>query len=148
MTPASLPPRIAAKIQVSDSGCWLWTGAVKQDGYGLVRYDGRCQRAHRVVFALAGNTLRDGLVLDHLCRVRNCVRPEHLRQVTQGENMQEVLREINARRAVKPYCRWGHPLPERTPEMQGKFRYCRTCSRKRSREYQAARRAALKAVSA
>lgn len=63
-------------------GCWLWTGATDKDGYGV--YRGR--QAHRVAWQAAGLTLDPALTLDHLCRTRLCCNPDHLDQVTRGEN--------------------------------------------------------------
>lgn len=74
--------------------CWLWTGAVADDGYGrfFLRLDGRdtSVRPHRYAFELAaGAPLKDGDVLRHICNIPICVRPdpEHLISGTQRENM-------------------------------------------------------------
>lgn len=63
--------------------CWLWTGSLNSDGYG--RFNGKL--AHRRTYLEVVGPIPDGLVLDHLCRVRNCVNPDHLEPVTQRENM-------------------------------------------------------------
>jgi hypothetical protein len=86
-----LPPHIAAKIEPRADGCWMWTAARDRTRYGVVqvkRPDGRwvVQRAHRLVFKLANGYLTDGLQVDHVCRVRECVNPAHLREATQSQN--------------------------------------------------------------
>ena len=90
--------RLEKYIEKTDD-CWLWTGA-KQKGYGAVQYRGRLHRAHRAVYTELVGEIPDGLVLDHLCRVPACVRPEHLEPVTQRENL---------RRGVNVGLRKGHP---------------------------------------
>lgn len=82
---------IARKIEFTDAGCWVWTGAVcPTTGYGTVG----TSSAHQRSWELLVGPVPDGLVLDHLCRVRHCVNPDHLEPVTQREN---VRRGIAAR---------------------------------------------------
>lgn len=66
--------------------CWLWTGRLN-NGYGVVYFDRKTRRAHRVTYVLACGPIPDGLSLDHLCRVTACVRPSHLQAVTVQENI-------------------------------------------------------------
>jgi len=88
--------------------CWIWTAARSQDGYGLVRYDGRMQRAHRAAYTDLVGAIPEGLQLDHLCRQRDCVNPAHLEPVTGREN---TLRSTGptALNAEKTHCPEGHP---------------------------------------
>lgn len=74
--------------KVDRSGeCWLWTEAATKDGSGRIKLRGRRFLAHRVSFSLAGQVLDPSLVLRHTCRNAACVRPEHLEQVSQGDNV-------------------------------------------------------------
>lgn len=66
--------------------CWLWTGGTGRNGYGDVYFDGRMQKAHRIVYRIFKGPIPEGLVLDHLCRIRRCVNPDHLEPVTHREN--------------------------------------------------------------
>jgi len=66
--------------------CWEWCGHLDRYGYGQVKFDGRLWKAHRLVYALYLGMPPDDLVLDHLCRRRLCVYPEHLEPVTVREN--------------------------------------------------------------
>lgn len=70
--------------------CWLWNGATDGgSGYGVVHYDGRNQRAHRVAFELTAGPLGD-LIVDHVCHNPLCVRPDHLRAVDSKQNVENV----------------------------------------------------------
>jgi hypothetical protein len=65
-----------------DTPCWLWQGETDRNGYGRIKRDGRRIPVHWV---LIGDPA-EGLEVDHLCRQRACVRPEHLEYVTHAEN--------------------------------------------------------------
>lgn len=66
--------------------CWLWIGSRTHDGYGLFGADNRRTGAHRFSYEFHVGPIPDGLQLDHLCYVRNCVNPAHLEPVTAAEN--------------------------------------------------------------
>lgn len=68
-----------------DSGCWLWRTTFPS-GYGMVSVNRGAKRAHRVMFEFCVGPIPEGMVLDHICRVKNCVNPQHLRVVTVLEN--------------------------------------------------------------
>jgi HNH endonuclease len=117
----ALPDRIKKRI-VRQHGCWVWTGYT-ENGYarssnGFV---------HREVYQLLVGPVPSGLVLDHICRVRNCLNPKHLEPVTQLEN---VRRGARAQQIV---CKRGHPLSEAYVTKNG-HRSCRACNRMRSRD--------------
>lgn len=93
LTHRSLRPsaeqRFWVKVQKPDEGdgCWLWSAACDRDGYGVFSPTRRHQvRAHRYAYELAVGPVGADLVLDHLCRIRNCVNPLHLEPVTVAEN--------------------------------------------------------------
>jgi hypothetical protein len=67
--------------------CWLWTGAVGSSGHGRIRPHGRLLQAHRWVYELLVGPIPEGLDLDHLCRIRRCVNPDHLEPVTRQLNL-------------------------------------------------------------
>lgn len=79
--------------------------------------------AHRVAYEQAKGPIPTGLQIDHLCRNRACVNPDHLEAVTQGENV---------RRAVPDRCINGHDLNDNPYRYHGK-RMCRPCRRERQR---------------
>ena len=79
--------------------CLAWIGAKGSNGYGLITFYGRVISAHKVAWLLEKGEIPKGLVLDHLCRNRACVNPDHLEPVTQqinvnrGARVQRQLRE-------------------------------------------------------
>lgn len=113
--------------------CWLWTGHLVTDGYGSIYIDGKSRRVHRVAYEWLIGPIPEGLVLDHLCRVRRCVNPDHLEPVTDRVN---ILRGTapTAVNALKIRCTRGHELtPENTyMPPSGRYRACLTCIRLKS----------------
>lgn len=116
--------------------CWLWTGGLNQ-GYGRLVISHRPYRvvpAHQFAYEMIVGPVSEGLELDHLCRVRACVRPEHLEAVTHRVN---VLRGESpmAEHATKTHCPRGHAYtPDNTwlQERQGGVsRKCKQCDRDR-----------------
>ena len=102
------------------SGCWIWTGARDRLGYG--QFNGPDLRAHRSSYLLFVGPIPEGKELHHICGMRPCVNPAHLRPVTHKENMEQSWP------ARKLTCRYGHPLTRFGASSQ---RRCLTC-RKRS----------------
>lgn len=78
-------------------GCWLWTGVLSYDGYGRFRADNRSTGAHRFAYEYYVGPIPDGLQIDHLCRVHNCVNPAHLEPVTPAENQRRGREARQAR---------------------------------------------------
>ncbi len=127
-----IPDRIRSKIEFTDT-CWLWTAATSH-GYGRVQWDGRLHQAHRVVYELLVGSIPEGLTIDHLCRVRNCVNPEHMEPVTNREN---ILRgeAPSALHAKKTHCPQGHPYSEENTFVANGSRNCKKCNNTRTRRW-------------
>lgn len=108
--------------------CWLWKGATT-NGYGYLSVGGKMRYAHRVAYQDAKGDIPPGLELDHLCRVKNCVNPDHLEAVSHKVNM---LRSDtpSAQNSRKEFCKNGHPLSGanlyRRPDGRGRGD-CLTC---------------------
>jgi hypothetical protein len=72
---------------IKTPGCWVWRRATNQGGYGQFHYGGHRFAAHRISLLIAGNPPTQNQEVDHLCRVRACVRPDHLESVSKAENI-------------------------------------------------------------
>lgn len=130
------------KIELGPGGCWLWTAHIDQNGYGTFSIKKTPRKAHRVDYEAFVGPVSDGLQLDHLCRVRHCVNPEHLEPVTAAENNARSL-SISARNMAKTHCSNGHPFDsENTYVMPDGGRGCRRCRKDADRAYRERRRAA------
>jgi len=78
--------RFMTKFRRSPSGCWLWTRHLLPIGYAQFFHAGKVDYAHRFSFLHFKGAIPDGCEIDHTCRVRHCVNPDHLRAVTHREN--------------------------------------------------------------
>jgi len=99
-------------IPIPFCGCRAWLGSLTKDGYGQFLADGRRSvSAHKAAYELVYGPVPDGLELDHLCRVRCCINPEHLEPVTHAENIRrgEYRKGWDKRMARKTLCINGHP---------------------------------------
>ena len=119
-----------------ETGCWEWQGRLDRWGYGHFSFKGS-NLAHRFSYWVFKHPIPDGLTIDHLCRVKHCVNPDHMEAVTTREN---TLRSDgpSARFARRTHCQNGHEFtPENTRYETPTHRKCRACQRR----YDAKRRA-------
>jgi hypothetical protein len=141
---ASDVTRLRSKVMLDDAtGCWNWTGHTGKTGYGNFWLSNRQILAHRASYAMAGLVIPDDAQLDHLCRNRACVRPDHLEPVTAREN---TLRSagVSAQFARRDACGNGHPYDEaNTARRKDGGRVCRQCKRETARAIYARRHPVL-----
>lgn len=116
--------------------CWLWTGFLDRYGYGQISVNNRREKAHRVAYTAFVAPIPDGLVIDHICRVRHCVNPVHLEPVSHAENSRRGI----ARCARQTSCLRGHPFDEANTYVTEGRRHCRACRREATRQYDAAKK--------
>lgn len=148
--------RFWARVDKRPDGCWLWTGALTEDGYGRFSVSKTVEfKAHRWAYEAVSGPIPAGMQLDHVCHTRDadcvgsrlcphrrCVNPTHLEVVTPREN---VLRSQSfvAENTRKTECPQGHPYDEaNTYIVPGTGeRCCLFCRRKSIRESAARARA-------
>jgi hypothetical protein len=110
MTPIE---RIAAFWEKVDKNgdCWLWIGAVQKEprgGYGMVHYDGKCTKTHRISWVLHNGIIPDGMQVLHTCDVRNCVNPNHLFLGTNRDNVDDKVRKGRQTTRNQIIASWKH----------------------------------------
>ncbi len=140
-----------SRVHFAESGCWEWTGYVNPDGYGgwtdyrrFKRRNGSCNiGAHKwsyLMFTIDKPLLKKGQVIDHLCRNRKCVNPDHLEAVSCKENLLRGY-GICAQNARRTHCKYGHEFtPENTQLNKFKGRVCKQCGRERARNFSRAKK--------
>ena len=99
--------RLKTKIKVTEGGCWLYTAKLTKKGYAHVQDKCKMRFAHVIMYEHIFGKVPEGLELDHLCRNRNCINPEHLEPVTHQEN---------CRRGIS-----GHDFEIRERDERGRF---------------------------
>jgi hypothetical protein len=154
--PADLSEMFDRCIPIPFSGCWAWNGTVAYDGYGRLPSGRRGVTfpAHRVAYEYAKGPIPDGMQIDHLCRVKCCINPDHLEAVTPSINVLRGLVPTTASKHMKslqdrlkaelrsdpaPHCKRGHPFDdENTYVDKNGFWHCRECKRTAFRKWQQA----------
>lgn len=132
VTNLTVEQRFWKYVLMTDS-CWNWCGAVSKGGYGNFRNGLKQNLPHRYIYQkLFGMT---DLQIDHLCKNRLCVNPDHLEAVTARENVRRSSAPT-AKNMAKTECKRGHNLDiaNTCVNNQGR-RVCRACNRLRARYY-------------
>jgi hypothetical protein len=104
-----------ARVDMSGD-CWLWQGPINRQGYGVLRWRDKTDRAHRAAYELAHGVMLDGQFVCHSCDVRACVNPAHLWLGTHLDNMADRDRKGRVARGDESGRR---KHPERWPSVQG-----------------------------
>lgn len=140
MNPATkLPLAFWEKVEYAGNH-WLWLGAhSRSEGYGVYHCDGSTVGVHRLSWVDANGPIPDGFQIDHLCRVRQCINPEHLEPVTPGENAARSDYTSKGRQ----FCAQGHPLSGDNLWIapKSKARRCRICKAETHKRWAAQRKA-------
>lgn len=106
--------------------CWLWRAGRKDSGYATFDVEGVTFRAHKWYWEQINGPVPIGFELDHLCKIRHCVNPEHLELVSHYEN---VMRSSNimAVHSRKTHCPSGHEYNLENTRLYQDRRYCKLC---------------------
>lgn len=126
--------------------CIIWHKSIRDTGYGQTWFRGKIMKAHKVEWIKANGDIPKGFVVDHVCHNeavergeceggvtcvhRACINPEHLRLVTQQENVMAGIHSIDNR----SHCNQGHPfIKENIMVRKNGKRECAECNRVRAR---------------
>ena len=124
----------------ADGDCWLWQGYIGPKGYGQFGLTHRSKEyAHRMAWILLVGAIPQDKEIDHLCRVRHCVNPDHMQAVTGRTNKLRGY-SFSGQQARQTECRHGHPFTRENTyiETNGQ-RHCKTCDADRHRRAYAVR---------
>jgi len=135
--PVPAMQRLRGKLEFVPGSCWLYRGTTDSHGYGRIRVgslsDGtrKWELVHRLTYKSMCGPIPPDRELDHLCRVRHCARPSHLRIVTHRENLL-AGRNANAEKRACPRCGGSYT------ENSSGGRICQACRNERARARRAA----------
>lgn len=133
----ALPPSFWGHVDKSGD-CWEWTGGRAGGGYGRFHIAGVQRQAHRLAYEDAKGAVPADLDMDHLCRNRGCVNPDHLEPVTRQINLLRSPITITAINAAKTECVNGHVFTDdNTMYLKNGTRRCRVCRRASTRRAKA-----------
>ncbi len=146
MKPTGKPPipdrvaeRLLKSVKINDYDCWITDYSVGSHGYAQLNWSTNgvhhLELAHRVMWRSFISEIPAGMTVDHMCRVRKCVNPRHLRLLTNAENGR-----LNGH-AVKTHCIRGHPFSGSNLITTKQGRKCRACKEAQQEKRNAERRA-------
>jgi len=148
--------RIIRSVAIDENGCWRWQLSINNWGYARLGLNvgGKTTTttAHRASYEVFRGDIPEDYDVDHLCRVRDCVNPDHLEAVTRSENLRRSALTGNKPGARKGRCAVGHSMSGdnviRRTYSYGSRTYCRQCHLDRIKNCPTGRAKALKASAA
>lgn len=119
------------------SGCWIWNGCIDKCGYGKIGAVFGETLAHRASYKEFVGPISHGLEIDHKCKRRNCVNPEHLEAVSHAENVRRGDYKSNHRNRRKTHCKRGHEFTEENTRIENwhglVMRKCVACGKEKNK---------------
>ena len=118
--------------------CWIYEGKTNGWGYCQKKIGGKSYSVHRLSYELFHGKIPRHLTVDHICRVRNCINPNHLRLLPIRENIL-IGTSPSAKNAKKTHCPKGHPYDKDNTVIEYPYgnpkRVCRTCRNEHSKKH-------------
>ena len=134
--------RIMQKVVIDENNCWNWTGHITKNGYGMTSIGNKQYMAHRYTYEWKFGKIKDKLVIDHLCRNRKCVNPDHLEVVTLQENINRgLLGNLKHLRneaycKTRTHCALGHELNGKNLYITSRnHKICKKCLKEYQKKY-------------
>jgi hypothetical protein len=143
-----IPERVALRavtnVDVQPDGCWISRYSVASHGYSQIGWNKPGDRAdrhvvlgHRAAWVSVNGQVPLGMTIDHICKVRRCVNPDHLRLLPNYEN----ARRTHGRDWPMGYCANGHDSTHletatRASAAGGTSTRCKTCTQASRQRYQ------------
>lgn len=114
----------------SDGPCLVWTGGRSVEGYGVLSWENRQVKAHRLAFFLRLGYWPEGL-LRHLCNRPECIL--HAVEGTPSENGLDAVAAGSHPKSRRTHCPQGHEYDEANTTWHRRHRHCKACGRDRAR---------------
>jgi hypothetical protein len=118
---------------IKQGDCHIWTDHKDVDGYGRISFRRRSRPAHRVALFIAGRMIPEGFVVNHTCRNRACVNPQHLETIPAKENWRKDSGAASYVNSQKTHCPKGHSYDRK----YGRQRYCSVCESEKNKRLRA-----------
>lgn len=123
------------KVEKIEGGCWQWTHPLERNGYARLWVNRKNVGAHRFSYEYHVGPIPEGLEIDHLCRNKACVNPEHLEPVTTQENVRRMVAHRTPYQHLRDSCPNDHPYDEENTIHTATGRQCKTCKADANRAY-------------
>lgn len=119
--------RVFKKVEVAD--CWYWLGTIQPNGYGKININGQNKLAHRFMWTYLVGPIPKDYQIDHLCKVKSCVNPDHLQPVTSQENIRRSSVAVAARNnfRLQAVCKNGHIRSSTNTKITNGYKRCLDC---------------------
>ena len=134
--------RFWSKVDIKGpDDCWEWQAGKHRQGYGVFKFDGKPQLAHRISWLLANTEIPEGMVVMHTCDNTPCVNPNHLCLGTQKDNVQDMKAKKRGNNQKKTHCPQEHEYSVSNTRYNKNKRYCRICDKAKVYRYRARKKA-------